>query len=317
MGLDYMERQAVRFLLKAKLADLHAGAFEEFFHELMCLRYPSFLDVRTAGSLGDQGSDGLLLHDGKIYACYGPEVVDVEKIKNKFDDDLRKALGKRRGQFTTFVFVHNDQRGMHPIVAKCLAEAQQCHENLGLEQFGYKHFRNEACRLERADVEDLLKTQLPVKEMTYGVALEELQPLLEYLREQRTRTAYSEEVGPVSGKKLDYNKFSEDAKDELRRMMVRSADIEAYYAARVDVTERDEVAAGFHEEFVRLRDEFDDPDDILWQLEQYVLGNASAPLKRRRAATAVLAYFFQTCDIFDNAPPGWGEEESVEARESA
>ncbi|GGL27143.1 hypothetical protein GCM10011588_47370 [Nocardia jinanensis] len=114
-------------------------------------------------------------------------------------------------------------------------------------------------------------------------------------------------MAAVSGKKLDFNGFSEDTKEDLRRMMVRSLDIDLYYSQRVDVTERDEVAAGFNEEYLRLRREFDDPDDILWQLEQYVLGNASAPHANRRAAMAVLAYFFQSCDIFDNPPPEYLE----------
>ncbi|WP_199433874.1 ABC-three component system protein [Qaidamihabitans albus] len=303
VALDFMERQAVRFLIKMRLSDLHGNSFESFFHELMCLRDPSFLDVRTAGSLGDQGSDGMLLYGNKLYACYAPETYDAKKLVEKFEDDLAKACSKRQDQFNTFVFVHNDQRGMHPAVSKCLADARNRLSGLKFEQFGQKHFRNEVCKLDRAEVEDLLGTQLPVRELTYGVALEELEPLLDHLRSQRLRVENPDDILAVSGRKLDFNEFSDDVKDDLRRMMVRSNEIEAYYAGRVDITERDEVARGFHEEFVRLRGEFDDPDDVLWQLELYVLGNASAPLNRRRAVMAILAYFFETCDIFDNVPP--------------
>ncbi|WP_058856144.1 ABC-three component system protein [Nocardia jinanensis] len=307
MSLDYMQRLAVRLLLKDRLSELHSAAFEEFFHELMCLRHPGFLDVRTAGSLGDEGSDGLLLHARKLYACYGPQVFDVTKVVEKFESDLTKALTKRSAEFSTFVFVHNDHRGMHPTVSRCLASAQADNPGILFEQFGHKHFRNEVCRLQLHEVEDLLKTQVPVKDAVYGIGLDELQPLLEHLRTQRRRTNDSNVVAAVSGKKLDFNGFSEDTKEDLRRMMVRSLDIDLYYSQRVDVTERDEVAAGFNEEYLRLRREFDDPDDILWQLEQYVLGNASAPHANRRAAMAVLAYFFQSCDIFDNPPPEYLE----------
>ncbi|TVT33086.1 hypothetical protein FNH05_27370 [Amycolatopsis rhizosphaerae] len=316
MSLDFMERLAVRFLMKVKLADLHTNAFEEFFHELMCYRYPSFLDVRTAGSLGDEGSDGLLLHGNKLYACYAPEVFSTRKLIKKFEDDFAKALRKRKGQFDTFVFVHSDQRGMHPTVTKCLADARNKNNDLKFEQFGQKHFRNEACRLDLDEVEDLLGTELPAKEMTYSFPLEELEPLLDHLRLQRVSADTSSDLGKVSLKKLDFNKFSEDTKYELRRMMVRSSDIEEYYANRIDITERDEVAAGFHEEYLRLCTTFDDPDEIMWQLELYVLGNAAVPPHRRRAVTAVLAYFFQTCDIFENPPLGWESEHDL-AREPA
>jgi hypothetical protein len=305
MALQFIERQAVRFLIKIKLAELHGNAFEDFFHNLMCLREPSFLNVRTAGSLGDQGSDGLTLYGRKLYACYAPETFDAAKTIEKFKSDLVKAKVKRAGQFDVFVFVHNDLRGIHPVVASCIAHHSVSDAPLKFHQFGHRHFRDEASKLDLSSVEDLLGAPLPVKEMAYGVALEELEPLLSHLREGRVRTSEVSEISVVSGHKLDFNSFSEEVKHDITRAMVRSADIDAYYNERIDITERDEVAAGFREEFERLRVEFEDPDDVLWQLEQYVLGNASAPLRMRKAAMAVLAYFFESCDIFDNPPEGW------------
>lgn len=98
-----MQRLAVRLIIKEKLSELHSSAFEEFFQELMCLRDPGFLDVRTAGRLGDEGSDGLLLRTGKLYACYGPQSYDATKVTEKFESDLDKALSKRLDSFDTFV----------------------------------------------------------------------------------------------------------------------------------------------------------------------------------------------------------------------
>ncbi len=114
-----------------KLAELHGEAFEGFFHDVMCARYPDFLDVRTHGNLGDQGSDGLSLHGGKLYACYAPATFDVAKVRKKFHDDLDSARRQRPGQFSTFVFVHNDLRGIHPEVATMLAEARTAHTPSG------------------------------------------------------------------------------------------------------------------------------------------------------------------------------------------
>ncbi|WP_181776695.1 ABC-three component system protein [Amycolatopsis pittospori] len=315
MALQFIERQAVRYLVKMKLAELHGNSFEDFFQSLMCLRDPSFIDVRTAGQLGDQGSDGLLLHIRKLYACYAPEVFDAAKTVAKFESDFQKAKTKRADQFDKFVFVHNDLRGVHPVISTCLAEHSKKYNDIKFEQFGYRHFRDESCRLELDQVEDLLGMALPVQELAYGVALEELEPLLAHLREGRVRNFDPTEISAVSKQKLDYNRFSEDVKDELRRSIIRSADIDAYYQELIDITERDEVAAAFREEFLRICDKIDEPDDILWQLEQYVLGNASAPIRMRKAALAILAYFFQSCDIFNNPPPGWNA--SLPAEKSA
>ncbi|WP_259465205.1 hypothetical protein [Streptomyces sp. TLI_171] len=40
--------------------------------------------MRTAGKLGDQGGDGLALHSRKLYACYAPQSVKIDKVKAKF-----------------------------------------------------------------------------------------------------------------------------------------------------------------------------------------------------------------------------------------
>ncbi len=61
----------VKFL--GLMAELYANEFEDFFHRLMCSRYSDFIDVRTAGRLGDMSADGLSLHSRMLYACYGPQ----------------------------------------------------------------------------------------------------------------------------------------------------------------------------------------------------------------------------------------------------
>src|SRR5690606_11312212 len=117
-------------MLKAKFAELSGTAFEDFFHAMMEARDPSFVAVRTAGSLGDQGADGICLFKRKLYACYAPETYDASKVAAKFDSDLRKALEKRKDQFDEFVFVHNELRGVHPELATLLAAARDTHAEL-------------------------------------------------------------------------------------------------------------------------------------------------------------------------------------------
>lgn len=94
-----------RLAFMKKMTECHGHEFQEFFHNLMCHRYSGYIDVRTAGSLGDLGSDGFLLHAGKLYACYAPETFDRSGMKSKYNSDRELAIRKREGQFDTFVFV--------------------------------------------------------------------------------------------------------------------------------------------------------------------------------------------------------------------
>ncbi|MFF5206366.1 hypothetical protein [Streptosporangium sp. NPDC000396] len=147
--MEIWERSSIRFMLNAKLDELHGEGFEDFFHDVMCVLNPGFLNVRTAGRLGDQGADGLLLCGKKLYACYAPQTVVPSSIAGKFKTDLAKAIEKRGNEFKTFVFVHNDRRGIHPEVASLLATARDDHPELSFENFGRRHFYAEFCRMEK------------------------------------------------------------------------------------------------------------------------------------------------------------------------
>lgn len=179
--LTYIERLAVRLLIRSKLSELHENAFEQFFHELMCVKYDDYINVKTAGSLGDLGSDGLRLYERNLYACYGPEVFDADRVAAKFDSDLEKAIRKRGGQFDTFTFVHNDLRGVHPIVSQAMSAAATQYPELKFAAFGLTRFREELVQLTRAQVEDLLGSELPVQELQYKMPLDEVMPLLAHL----------------------------------------------------------------------------------------------------------------------------------------
>ncbi|WP_408059262.1 ABC-three component system protein [Streptomyces mirabilis] len=69
--------------------------------------------------------------------------------------------------------------------------------------------------------------------------------------------------------------------------------------------EHDEVARGFRVYYEQIRRDWADPEDVLWQLQMYVLGNAQPRPKVLRAALVVLAHFFGRCDIFEAPPTGW------------
>ena len=308
--MDFTTRLAVRFVLRAKLEEMYGNSFQDFFHDLMCARYSDFLDVKTAGQLGDMGSDGLSIVGRKLYSCYGPQTINDTSIVKKMRGDLSSALDQRRDEFDTFVFVHSDRRGMHPVVASELVALRSKHPELKFENFGFRHFRDETCKLQQSEVEDLLGQQLPVQELVYRVELDEIEPLLRHLSRAPSRQRPDEHISTVSLQKIEFNSFGEDTQDELKRAIPRSSVIDRYYEDGYRVTERDEVAARFREEFEQIRAEMPNahPDDVFYQLELFVLGNLTPKISERRAATVVLAYFFESCDIFDDVPAGIGTD---------
>lgn len=315
--MNSAQRMYAHIKFREKLVELHGEAFESFFHDLMCARYPDFLDVRTHGNLGDQGSDGLSLHARKLYACYAPRTFDAAKVRKKFHDDLDSALAQRPGQFGTFVFVHNDLGGVHPEVGTMLMEARIAHPALGFEQMGRRRLWGELRPLPHEAVEDILGCEIPIEEQTYGIGMEDLAPLLDRLKEQRLTADPLMGLAEVSEQKLDFNQVAGDVRDDLVKGMRHTYLVAEYYAGVYDAYEEDEVAAGFAREYLAARECRTDPEEILLDLQHYVHGNRLHSSRELSAGWVVLAHFFERCHIFDNPPDGWSPSGSPQGSGSA
>jgi hypothetical protein len=294
------------------IAELYDNAFENFFNNLMCARYPDYLDIKTAGSLGDMGADGLLLYSDSLHACYAPQSFDSGKVTKKFNSDLEKACRKRKGEFSRFVFVHNDRRGMHPHISSLLSEAKNDFPSIKFTQMGRRNIWQEIMRLELHQVEDLLGCQIPIDSLTYGVGMEELAPLLTYLKAQRNgQLDPLPPANEVSEDKLDFNLLDSDSRQQLVSAMKYTHLVDQYYRKTNDETESPEVAAGFAAYYQIVRTEWQEAEDILWQMEMYVLGNQVQQPQTVRCAWIILAYFFERCYIFEEPPPGWRRPEAM------
>jgi len=302
------QRQWARNEFRELLAGSHGCAFEEIFDRLMELCHPGYVAVRTHGSMGDLGCDGLGLHDRTLYACYAPETVDPGEIRRKFRSDVLSAMTQRPEQFDNFTFVHNDPRGgIHPVVSGLLVEAQSNHPSLKFHELNPRKLWNSAVRLDEIAMTLLLGVpELPVQEVVYGIGLREIQPLLDHLRQERKRLSGALSVAPPPATKLAYNALNGDYVDAITAGFKLSHVIDDYYSRVADLTEHDEVAAGFNAHYQQVRSEHPgDPDAVMWEMEVYVLGNRRSTRELLLTADAVLAHFFERCDIFDRPPADW------------
>jgi hypothetical protein len=295
------QRLYAKVIFDAHFAVLHANAFQEFFHKLMQYRYPTFLPVVPYGKLGDQGSDGLSTLDDKLYACYGPESPNVRETTRKFHSDLASAIAKRTGQFSTFVFVHNDRRGMHPQIATEIIDAAHTHPTLTFQQMGKVAIWREFMGLGIEEAEDMLGQEIRVEELVYGLSLADLEPLLTHLGRNRDRSSSSDPKA-VPLHKLEFNRLSPDIQDYVIHCMRFAKQVDDYYQGIHDVPAEDEVAAAFKERYVELRDLDLTPDEVFQELLVYVIGNMVPTAQVWTSAYTILSYFLGKCHIFEEPP---------------
>ena len=298
------QRLYAKVIFEARFVELHDNAFQEFFQKLMQYRYPSFLPVVPYGALGDQGSDGLCTEQNKLYACYGPQSPNDQATTSKFKGDLAVAISKRSGQFSTFVFVHNDRRGMHPRISAELMAAKRAHPALAFEQMGKIGFWREFMHLGIQEAEDLLGQEIRVEQLVYGLSLADLEPLLTHLGRTRDRSEWSD-AHAIPMHKLEFNSFTPDLQDYIVHGMRFSKQVNDYYEGNYDVLARDETAAAFREKYLSLNELDLTSDEIFQELLVYVTGNMMPTPALLTSAYTILSYFFQRCHIFEEPPDSY------------
>jgi hypothetical protein len=84
--------------------------------------------------------------------------------------------------------------------------------------------------------------------------------------------------------------------------MTRTEIVKKYLRGLSDQTRYDRVAAAFRLRYQELRNEGRSPDDILTSLQKFIAGTSVPSLSHQAATLAILAFFFEACEIFERPP---------------
>ena len=130
--------------------------------------------------------------------------------------------------------------------------------------------------------------------------LEDVKRLLDHIAIQRE--PLEADVRPVPAAKLQFNQLSGAAAILLTAGMTRAEIVKKYLRGLADQTRYDRVAAAFRKRYSELKAQGLPPDDIFVGLQKFVAGD-DVPSPTHQAATlAVLAFFFEACEIFERPP---------------
>lgn len=277
-------------------------SFQDLFSTIMELRYPGdFVRVRPWGNAGDQKNDGYLRSQRKLFQCFGPkEKKPLTKWLRKIKDDFVGALPHWQEHFDEWILTHNDIDGLPPQVLKLLLDLSTEHKPVNAKHCGYAELLVEFKGLSLENRATLLGPAPGTEEMV-EIRVQDVMRLLDHIALQpEPMTA---DVRPVPAAKLQYNQLSDAADTLLKAGMTRAEIVRKYLRGLADQTRYDRVAAAFRQRYQELRNEGRAPDDILVMLQKFIAGS-TVPTPARQAATlAILAFFFEACEIFER-PPG-------------
>ena len=295
--MDTIAASFYRIKFKNAFLEKKGTEFQNWFVDLAGHAFGSdFEAVRPYGNQGDWKCDGRQVSTGTIFQCYAPETLTDTKTITKIDEDFTGALKKWSDRMKVWAFVHNDTRGVPPSVISHLDSLRKQNPGVKIEIWQEPKLF-ELFNLLTNNTKDLLFGPVPSQRLMDELVLSDLEPVVDAL-EQRDLDPSDEIPPPPSVRKLEKNTLSEYSADLLRFGRRKVGLVELYFrrSARVELGEQ--IAEAFRERYSYLKSLELPPDQIFMYLQKYA-GMSGEP-KRQAAAMAVLAYFFDTCDIFED-----------------
>ena len=295
--MDEVQTAFYRMFFRVAFLEKKGTEFQDWFVRLAGHAFGSdFETVRPYGKRGDLKCDGRRISTRTIFQCYAPYLQKDRELNNKIDEDFRGACEHWDTWMNEWVLVHNDTRGLPPSTSQLLDQLRNDHPDVKIEVWTEPALHELAADLP-LHVLQALFGYAPSKAGVETLMLEDLKPVVDAL--QRTDTVPGQEpLTPPSVDKLARNSLSQDAAGLLKLGRRKEALVETWFSKSPNAELGERIAEAFRRRYAELKESDKSPDAIFTHLQQYA-GTGGEPA-RQSAALAVLSYFFERCDIFED-----------------
>lgn len=291
----YYEQRFEIFFLRAK-----GDEFQTFFERLMGLAYKAdFMACRPWGNEGDRKNDGFLKSERCLFQVYAPNELTAKETIAKITEDFEGAKGYWGTHFDKWVFAHNATDGLPPQVQKLLLDFEKVNPGITLEPWSMEELR---LIFRKLTTDDLIPWfgAAPSDGTKASLGFNDLRPVLETLG---NRPAPSDAaVHDVPMGKIEANALSECIATLIKGGMSKAPLVEKFFAQWHDETLGQRIAEAFRAEYLRLRS-LHMPNGIFAELQAWAGGRDRGEPEHEMAVIAVIAYYFERCDIYE-APKG-------------
>ena len=274
-------------------------AFESLFARIIAHGFGGdFQPVRAYGSRGDLKCDGFRASDGTVFQCYAPDSTKLANLLAKIDEDFNGAVHEWGARMRRWEFVHNDVRGLPADAIRRLDDLRTANPNVEFAVLGEAELRRVAMDMQLHQLEDLFGV-VPSQRTMERLDFAALRPVLAAI--QRRDPGAEPPMSAPSAQKLQRNALSEDAATLLRQGRRREKLVEEFFDAWPDPSFGEDIAEAFRAHYQALKFAGIGVEAIFTQLQGFAGGMEGEPA-HQGAVLAVLSYFFERCDIFEDAP---------------
>ncbi|HTB93484.1 MAG TPA: ABC-three component system protein [Candidatus Sulfotelmatobacter sp.] len=273
-----------------------ATEFQDFFTSIMELRYPSdFQKVKPYGNSGDKKCDGYLQTLKRVYQVYAPEKMQVKETNDKIEEDFKGAVKHWAKNMTSWVFVHNQWRGVPADVLQKLLKLNGRNQVL-VSHWCEGELRNEFFGLSPAD-QSLLLGPAPTSQSFMHVQMKDIIHVVNVIAQQEA--GLSGEIVTVPSGKLKANALSTEVQHLLMLGSRKSKLIKKFFGEWHDPQLGDRIAQAFRGKYEQLRSQGIVGDEAYFELWKFAGGGSQGSVPKEAAVLSVLAFLFEECEIFE------------------
>lgn len=292
--MDQVARAFYELKFETTFLKKKGNEFQDFFSTIMEKVHPAdFIRVRPWGNVGDRKNDGYIKSERTLFQVYAPNEMKTAAAVSKIDEDFIEALPYWEAHFDRWVFVHNSASGLGPDVTKKLLELDDAHEP-EVTHWGQEELRRKVFELNPADLASLLGPA-PTRKDILDLGLEGLAPVLDQVAAMPAPA--DPDLRPPPADKIARNMLTAHVETLLKAGMTRADLVKRYF--RIQPSKQDEIAESFRHRYEAARSDGLAPDEVFTELQRHAGGDAVPNAARQSAVLAVLAFFFEECDIFE------------------
>ncbi len=257
-----------------------------------------FQKVKPYGPNGDLKCDGYWRSRKCVFQCYGPASMREREVIAKIEVDFSGAVTHWQGDMREWCFVHNDKHGLTAKVVQVLNEISRAHPKITINEWAWPQIREQFSKLSDEAVVDLYGHP-PTTTTLDQLGFDELRPVVEQIAKRDPDTLIALN-NPPSVTKLEKNSLDDDSAGFLQMGRRRVHLVEEYFAQHHDPGLGDKIAKAFQVQYEMLKNTGLSPNEVLVELQQFAGWGNSNTSSHYAAVLAVITYFFDRCDIFED-----------------
>jgi hypothetical protein len=289
---------SVNFRLACALR--HGAEFQSFFEDIMERVDPTFVKVKPSGADGDWKCDGWLPESGTCFQVYAPEGLTDAKAVAKIKADFAGACERWSDDLRVWIFVWSAQAsGLPPTVLAALNELGEENDGVEITHWGPTALWDQVKGLSQEDLVQLFGL-VPGLDDVIATTEHEVQTLLTYLSEQPI-PATDDDLGHLGLEdKMDRNSFDDSVRLLIKASFPIITTVDHYVSNHPDTRFSQRVAVSLANRYEQVGAELDgDSNAIFAALVKGTAGEASPESREYWAAVAIVAHYFELCDIFE------------------